>query len=151
MKIEIDQSGKIEYYVDTIIAFRNNEQFSILLERKLKNEILTRYRKKHKDIVYRLFAICIYYCIKDYLDKIQSIIIDIEYKGREIDIKKHLLRFIWRIKPNFDKDRIQFDIIGKKSRAHRLAYQTFIGKLAPNKILTTKEIESLLCQKFQNF
>ncbi|MBI2448802.1 hypothetical protein HYV49_00720 [Candidatus Pacearchaeota archaeon] len=144
MRIEIDQSGKIESYINTIIAFRNGEQFSVLLDRKTKNEIITNYRGKYKDIIYRLFAICIFYCIKTYLDKTQKIIIDIEYKGREKDIKKHLLRFIWRVKPNFNKDIIQFDIIGKKSRAHRLAYQTFIGKLAPNRILTKKEVEELL-------
>lgn len=144
MKIEIDQSGKIEDYVNTIVAFRNNEQFSVLLDRKLKNEILTRYRKKHKDIIYWLFAICVYYCIRNYLDKIQHIIIDIEYKGKEADIKKYLLRFILKYYPKFEKDKIRFDVIGKKSRAHRLAYQTFIGKLAPNKVLIKKEIESLL-------
>lgn len=144
MRIEIDQSGKIESYINTVIAFRNGEQFSIFLDRKIKNEIITNYRIKYKDIIYRLFSICIFYCIKDYLDKIQNIFIDVEYKGREKDIKKHLLRFIWRIKSDFDKDKIQFDIIGKKSRAHRLAYQTFIGKLAPNKVLTRKEVEELL-------
>lgn len=144
MKIEVDQSGKIEYYTNTVVAFRNSEQFSILLNRKIKNEILTKYRKEHRDITYRLFAICVYYCVKDYLDKIQKIIIDLEYTGKERDIKKYLLLFIRRIKPNFDKDRIQFDKIGKISPAHRLAYQTFIGKLAPNKILSKKEIETLL-------
>ncbi len=28
MNIEIDQSGKIEQYTDTVIAFRNKEQYS---------------------------------------------------------------------------------------------------------------------------
>ncbi len=144
MKIEIDQSGKIEDYVNTIVAFRNGEQFSVLLERKVKRDIMIKYSKEYKDIKYRLFAVCIFYCIKNYLDKIQNIVIDVEYQGRERDIKKHLLRFIHRVSPEFDKDRINFYTIGKKSGAHRIAYQTFKGKLSPNKTITMKEVEDII-------
>ena len=144
MHIEIDQSGKIEDYLDTVVAFRNKEQYTVLLKRKIKNEILTKYRNKYKDIRYRLFAILIYFCIKNYLNRVQLIIIDNEYEKREIDIKKHLLRFIWKDHPNFDKELIKFSRIGKKSSAHRLAYQTFCGKLAPNKIITKNEVENLI-------
>ena len=144
MKIEVDMSRKIENYLDTIVAFRNSEQYTVLLKRKIKIEILTEYRKKHKDIHYRLFAILIYLCIKDYLNRIRLIAIDMEYEGREIDIKKHLLRIIWKDRFDFDKRLITFSMIGKKSRAHRLAYQTFIGKLAPNKVLTKKDVEELI-------
>ncbi len=144
MHIEIDQSGKIENYLDTVVAFRNDEQYSVLLNRKIKMEILTEYRTKYKDIHYRLFAILIYYCIKNYLNKTELIVIDKEYEGREHDIKKHLLRLIWKDKPNFDKRLIMFSAIGKKSNAHRVAYQTFSGKLAPNKILTKKEVADFI-------
>ena len=144
MHIEIDQSGKIEDYLDTVVAFRNKEQYTVLLKRQIKTEILTHYRTKHKDVHYRLFAILIYYCIKNYLDKIQLIVIDNEYERRDADIKKHLLRLIWKENPNFDKRLIIFSNIGKKSTAHRLAYQTFIGKLAPNKIITKNEVENLV-------
>ena len=144
MHIEIDQSGKIEDYLDTVVAFRNKEQYAVLLNRKIKTEILTEYRKKHKDIHYRLFAILVYYCIRNYLNKTELIVIDKEYEGREADIKKHLLRLIWKDYPNFDKGLIRFANIGKKSNAHRIAYQTFIGKLAPNRILTKNEVENLI-------
>ncbi len=145
MRIEVDQSGKIEQTdMDTVVAFRNDEQYSVLLKKKIKVEVLTEYRHKYKDIHYRLFAILILYCIKNYLHKIQLIIIDIEYERRDIDIKIHLLRLVWKDYPNFDKRLIRFENIGKKSNAHRLAYQTFSGKLAPNKILTEREIRELL-------
>lgn len=144
MHIEVDMSGKIEDYLDTVVAFRNKEQYAVLLDRKIKTRILTEYRTKHKDIHYRLFAVLIYYCIKNYLNKMELIVIDKEYEGREADIKKHLLRFIWKEYPNFDKRLIRFENIGKKSNAHRLAYQTFSGKLAPNKILTEREVRELL-------
>lgn len=145
MKIEVDMSGKIEQTdMDTVVAFRNDEQYSILLKKKIKVEILTEYRNKYKDIHYRLFAILIFYCVKSYLHKIQLIIIDIEYERRDIDIKKHLLSFIRKKYLDFDKNLIMFSRIGKNSRAHRLAYQTFIGKLAPNKIVTKEEVEKLI-------
>ena len=110
----------------------------------MKVEILIDYRNKYKDIHYRLFAVLIFYCIRNYLHKIQLIVIDIEYERRDADIKKHLLSFIWKDYSNFDKNLITFSRIGKDSRAHRLAYQTFIGKLAPNKILSKSEVENLI-------
>lgn len=145
MHIEVDQSGKIEQtHVDTVIAFRNGEQYSVLLKKKIKVEILSEYRKKHKDIHYRLFAILVFYCIRNYLHKMQLIVIDIEYERRDADIKKHLIRFIWKDYPKFDKGLIIFSRVGKESKAHKLAYQTFAGKLSPNKIVTKEEVEDLL-------
>ena len=145
MHIEVDQSGKIEQTdLDTVVAFRNDEQYSILLKKNIKVDILTKYRNKYKDFHYRIFAILIFYCIRNYLHKIQLIIIDIEYEGREEDVKRNLLRFIWKSKPNFDKKLIKFSRIGKKSDAHRIAYQTSVGKLAPNKIITMKEVKNLI-------
>lgn len=145
MHIEIDQSGKIEQTnVDTVVAFRNSEQYSVLLEKKIKVEILSEYRNKHKDIHYRLFAILAFYCIRNYLTRIELIVVDIEYEGRDEDIKRNLLRLIWRIRPNFDKKLIKFSRIGKESNAHKVAYQTFAGKLAPNKIITKKEVEKAI-------
>ena len=145
MRVEVDMSGKIEQTeMNTVVAFRNKEQFTVLLQRKIKTEFLTKYRSKYKDVHYRLFAILIYYCIKDYLSKIQLVIIDNEYEGREEDVKRNLLRLIWKTHPNFDKKLITISRIGKKSNTHRVAYQTFVGKLSPNKIITKKEVEELI-------
>src|SRR3989338_3125557 len=109
MRVEVDMSGKIEQTeIDTVVAFRNDEQYSIMLKKKIKTEILKEYRNKYKDIHYRLFAILIYYCIKNYLNKVQQIVIDQEYEGREEDIKRNLLRVIWKDYPSFDKKLIKF-------------------------------------------
>ena len=145
MRIEVDMSGKIEQTdVDTVVAFRNDEQYSVLIKKKVKVDILTDYRNKYKDIHYRLFAVLIFYCIRNYLHKIQLILIDIEYERREEDIKRNLLRIIWKKHSHFDKKIINFSRIGKKSHAHKLAYQTFIGKLSPNKIITKNEVKILI-------
>ena len=145
MHIEIDQSGKIEQTdMDTVVAFRNSEQYSVLLKKETKREILSEYRNRYKDVHYRLFAVLVFYCIRNYLHKIQLIVIDIEYERRDADIKKHLIRYIRTEYPDFDKNLIIFSRIGKESKAHRLAYQTLIGKLAPNEIITKKEIGDLM-------
>ena len=145
MRIEVDMSGKIEQTnADTVVVFRNDGQYSVLLKKKIKAEILIEHRNKYKDIHYRLFAILIYYCIRNYLNRVQQIVIDQEYENKEEDIKRNLLRVIWKHYPNFDKKLIKFSRIGKKSNAHRVAYQTFIGKLAPNKIITKMEVEKLI-------
>lgn len=144
MHIEVDMSGKIEDYLDTVVAFRNKEQYTVMLQRKIKTEIITKYRSKYKDVYYRLFAILVYFCIRNHLTKVKSIIIDEEYEGRGEDIKRNLLRVIWKEFPNFDKGLIKFSRIGKKSGAHRIAYQTFVGKLAPNKLITEKEVKELI-------
>ena len=145
MRIEVDQSGKIEQTnIDTVVAFRNDEQYSVLLKKKIKIEILTEYRNRYGDIHYRLFAILIFYCVKNYLSKIELIIVDIEYEGRDEDIKRNLLRLIWKIHPTFDKKIIKFSRIGKESNSHKVAYQTFAGKLAPNKIITKNEVEKVI-------
>ncbi|MCG2700748.1 hypothetical protein L6267_01105 [Candidatus Parcubacteria bacterium] len=47
---------------------------------------------------------------------------------------------IRKIKPNFDKNNISFNQIGKKSKAHFLAYETAIGKRQPDINIREKDI-----------
>jgi len=70
--------------------------------------------------------------IKDHLKEINQIIIDEEYPGWGFQIKDYLLTEIRKIKPNFDKNNISFNRIGKKSKAHLRAYEITIGKRQPD-------------------
>lgn len=141
MHIEVDQSGKIEdLRQDTVIAFSNKEQFSVLFPRKLKREIIYEYRNKIRQLIQRLFAICIFYCVKDYIHNKELIMIDLEYLGWEADIKTYLIPILRCKYKNFDKKIIKFNHIGKKSPAHKIAKSTNQGEIKPNKILTKKEI-----------
>ncbi|MCG2700747.1 hypothetical protein L6267_01100 [Candidatus Parcubacteria bacterium] len=66
MKIEIDQSGKIENTgKDTIIAFSNGSFGSISISAKDKREIQRIFRKigKPRVFVYRVFAVLIFLLI----------------------------------------------------------------------------------------
>ena len=138
MKIEVDQSGKIENSCDTVIAFSNKEQFTVLLPQKLKNKLLKSITPK-RQAIYKIFARAVYCCIKDYLDIDKQIIMDDEYRKHGNDIKSYLLNDIRKEKQLFNKHLIIIRPIGEKSKAHKIAYQTFCCKLKPNKILTEKD------------
>lgn len=125
MVIEIDQSEKIEYtHKNTVVAFSNGIFGSIIIKSKEKRKIQEIFRKagKPKIFVYDLFAALIFILLKKHINKIERIVIDEEYPGKENIIKNFLLREIRKIRPNFFKESIIFARIGKKSPAHFLAY-----------------------------
>lgn len=129
MQIEIDQSWKIE---DTnkksVIAFSNSTSASLLISAKEKKAIQQLYRQAGKPeiFVYRLFSVLIFILVKDYLEQVDSIVVDTEYPGKEALIKDFILQLIWKYKdPSFNKNKLWFKQIGKRSRAHKVAYATF--------------------------
>ncbi len=143
MRIEIDQSGKIENTgKNTIIAFSNDEFKSIFISAKDKREIQKIFRRagKQKVFIYRVFAVLIFILIKDHLKKIHQIVIDEEYPGKSVLIKSFLLLEIRKINPQFLKENINFQKIGKKSRAHFLAYGAAIGRKQADLRVNSKEI-----------
>ena len=147
MKIEIDQSGKIENTgKDTIVAFSDGIFASIIISAKDKREIQKVFRKtgKNRIFVYRLFAILIFILIKKHIKNIQQITIDTEYPGKSPVIKDFLLREIRKSFPDFHKDNIVFAQIGKKSKAHYLAYGVAIRKKQPDMVAGVKEVLKLV-------
>jgi hypothetical protein len=73
--------------------------------------------------------------LKDRTQYSQIITIDNEYPGHEKDIKALLLNHL-RINPN----HIRFREIGKDCSSHRIANQTFSGKLKPNEIISREQL-----------
>jgi hypothetical protein len=141
MRIEVDQSGKIEQLnKDTYIAFSNDEQYCIKLPKKTKQEISFTYRSKIKQLIQKIFAICVYHCLIDYLHNKRLIVIDQEYEGWEPFIKRELINHITHIYPYFDRNIIVFNKITKESRAHKLALRSYREEERPNKILSKEEI-----------
>lgn len=143
MDIEIDQSGKIENTSkNTIIAFSNNIFGSIFISAQNKREIQKVFRNagRSRMFVYKLFAILIFLLVGKHLGNIDQIIIDDEYPGKGYLIKNFLFQEIQKINPSFSADNITIKIIGKKSRAHYVAYGVAIGKKLPDKRVNIKEI-----------
>lgn len=147
MRIEIDQSGKIENTnKDTIVAFSNRVFGSILIEAKDKREIQEIFRRigKSRVFIYKLFAILIFLLIKNHLKKIEEIVIDEEYPGKSVLIKDFLLREIRKVYPKFSKENIFFKPIGKKSKAHNIAYNTFKKRRKADIIVGKKILKFLI-------
>lgn len=131
MDIEIDQSGKIEdTNKNTVVAFSNSRFKSVLIGAKEKREVQKLFRRigRSRMFVYRSFAILIFLLIRRHLKEIQKITIDEEYPGKESLIKNLLFQEIRAVNADFDKKNIVFRRIGKKSRAHFVAYGVAAGK-----------------------
>ena len=142
MKIEIDQSGKIEDTNRlTVIAFSNDHSKSLLITAKDKKSIQSIFRKINQPRIFisQVFAAAVYYIAKDELKNINTIIIDNEYPGHEKYIKKLIIKFFENDNIKTDKVQIHFRSIGKKSKAHNVAYKAFKIKRASDK-LTSKQI-----------
>lgn len=143
MRIEIDQSGKIENTSkNTIIAFSNGVFKSILIRATDKRKIQKIFREsgRARIFVYRLFAVLIFVLIKKHIKTINQIVIDEEYPGKSGVIKNFLLQEIRKVQPNFSKEIVSFQRITKKSKAHYLAYGVAIGKKLPDETVALKEI-----------
>ena len=95
MKIFIDQSGKVEYTSHpTIVAYSNGYQKSIYISNKDKQEILHVFREVEKPdmFTFRTFGILMSILVEKDINKITSIIIDIEYPGNGDLIKDTFLQ-----------------------------------------------------------
>lgn len=143
MKILIDQSNKIEYTRrDTVLAFSNGKQKSILIKAKDKREIQKIFREAGKPyiFIYKTFAILIYLLIKDNLGKVQQIAIDKEYAGQESVIKNFLLELLRKHGSILRAEDISFVLVGKKHNCHKLAIDVLRGNNKPDIIVTKKEV-----------
>jgi len=151
MKIERDQSGKIEETnVDTVIALSNGVKFSVRIHRRTKRRLQEEFRKqgRPKFFRYKTFATGVYILIKDFANKADDIVIDTEYVGNDRLIKNLIMDFVKSAETkNILKQQISFKQIGKKSPAHILAISVFRGKKKASRIIQYDEIRKLAIKK----
>jgi len=139
MKIEIDQSGKIEdTSKHTFLAFSNGEHFILKISAAEKRKLQRYFRKigKAKLFIFLTFTALVIILLKNLKSKNNQITIDIEYPGRSPQIKN----FIKIYYPDFPIEDINFHQIGKKSKAHYLAHGTAIKMLNPDLIINANQI-----------
>lgn len=143
--IEVDQSGKVEQFdVNTIVALSNHHKYSVLLPKSVKQAIYYENKLRISDLKYKLFAITTFYCIKDFIDDDNLIVICKEYTGNERLIKEAILGLLNRSSINVSHNSINFGILTKSSPAHELAISVFRKQTEPDLVLTRKHIENLL-------
>src|SRR3989344_22848 len=139
MKIEIDQSGKIEdTQHDTVMAFANGRSRSVRMTGKTKRRLQEIYRQVGKPnlFVINTFCVAIFLLFKEDLNKLPEIVIDEEYSCYEELIEKILREMInQKCDPN-----IVFERVGKSSSAHIVAVETFRRRRKADEILTFQRI-----------
>lgn len=143
MKVEIDQSGKIEKTnKHTFLAYSNGHHFVLKISSVEKQKIQRYFRGENKPnlFVYFTFASLIVLLLENLKEENVQIVIDIEYPGRGVLIKNLIKNLV----PTFPVDDISFHLIGKKSRAHFLAYGTAIKKMNPDMIVNADQVIDLI-------
>lgn len=141
--VEVDQSGKIEQTnTDTVLAFANGISYSIRIPARIKRSAFAYLRGHHPEVQerkmlpLRMFAAGLYLLFRSHLACLGVIRIDVEYVGREADIKALLLRLIWRDLPSFDANRIVFHHVGKGSSAHAVAAEVAKSRRIADEIIS---------------
>ncbi|MEZ4708457.1 MAG: hypothetical protein R3A44_14700 [Caldilineaceae bacterium] len=144
MHVEVDQSGKIgQTNVDTVLAFSNGVHFSVLIPRRVKQECARRLRTtglSAEAIYMRLFATGLYILLKEHIGKVDRVLIDTEYFGKEASIKEHLYNLFRRSNIQVFRHQVVFGYIGKESSAHKVALDTYRRIRSANRILSADEI-----------
>lgn len=147
MKVEIDQSGKVEVTsAKTVIA--DSAGRNLVISAKNKKLIQELYRKADKPrmFVYELFSLLVAILIKQSYLKENIYVVDIEYYRQDDLLRRMILHFLLKLKIVARKDQIIFRAIGKRSKAHDNAYLIFIGKNKTGKKITLKELLKYLLQ-----
>jgi hypothetical protein len=145
MAYQVDQSNKIEKTnKNTAIALANSSEFVILITGKTKRKLQELFRQKGKPhlFIYKTFAACIVILLRESKIQYNEIVIDIEYTGKEKMIKSMIYEVLDRLYEKLPE--IKFQAIGKKNKAHNLAYLTAQKKKIPNKIINFSEIKKIM-------
>jgi hypothetical protein len=91
-----------------------------------------------------MLAAAFYLLLKDDLHRLDLITIDVEFAGREADLRGMLLNLIWRTAPYFRKDQLALSRVGKHSPAHQVAITVYRQQQLPDRVVTRKQfIEAL--------
>lgn len=147
LRIEVDQSGKIETPHRTVLAFSNGQQYAVIIPTRVKREVIGRLRARGLSrslAAIRLFAAALWLLLRDVIDTATEIAIDTEYIGHEADIKAALLRLAWRRGGKIEAHTIVFNAIGKKSGAHKRAIGVYRGELSADRVITVGDLLAVL-------
>jgi hypothetical protein len=148
MHIKVDQSGRIEQPVDTVLAFSDTIDFAILIPREVKRNILKYLRenleKDKETAAVIVFAAGTFLLIREMLTRIDYVEIDEEFTGKEATIKGILMRLARQRGIELPKRMIGFGRIGKTAGAHKRAIAVTRGQSKPERYVTEAELFALI-------
>lgn len=137
MQIYIDQSGKVEDTSKlTIVAYANGIEKTLKISGVEKRKLIKTMRVldyPKTTFIYKAFAGLIFLLVKNLIDK--------EYPRHEPTIKEILLQLFQ--KHTLSIPEISFGLVGKQSRAHKIAIETFRGARKPDLVVKAKEVLKL--------
>jgi hypothetical protein len=139
LKIEIDQSGKIETPHLTALAYANGQHYTILISTRVKREVIGRLRARglsRSRAAIRVFAAAVWLLLRDVIGEVSHVTIDAEYPGHEAQIKSDVLEIAKLQKRPIDPNVIEFGLIGKKSGAHQRAIEVYRGNELADRLIT---------------
>lgn len=146
MLVEVDQSGKVEdTAVDTVVGIANKRfSYSVRLPAREKRKLQRVFRQQGIAPLfpYRVFSALIYFAIR-HNRRIQEIVIDTEYTGKDDLIRLYLTRHVRRFQPKRTMPHISFASIGRSSPAHEVAINTYRGRRTPDITIHSSDIIAL--------
>lgn len=144
MRVEIDQSGKIEETGKlTIVAFANGRVKILKISSSEKRKLLSTLREldhPRKTFIYKAFSALIFLLLAS--GDVREVLVDNEYPGHEATIKDWVLK-LFR-KKGKRPPQIYIGFVGKESPAHKAAIAAYRGKLKPDRIVKADDVTRLL-------
>jgi hypothetical protein len=148
---EVDQSIKVNDLArDSVLAIADGISFAIVIPASVKRALMQYLRGKGKSrtaVAVFTFSIGLYLLLKNVIHAVDQILIDVEYMGREAEIKGALVNYLRRDDPSFDPARVIFGHIGKKSRAHHLAIEIARRRRTANRRISEAEIFEVIAKR----
>ncbi len=149
-RIEVDVSGAVaQTSVTSVFALSNGTSYSILISSKIKKLALIYFRQTaderfHETFYFRLYIAGLAILLSKFVMEVTDVILDTELYGKDRVIKQEMLNYFGA---NLDTNKISFKQIGRKSPAHFLAKNVFLGKILPNKTVRLEDLKKFLKQK----
>jgi len=152
MRIEIDQSGKLDFPGPSIFAFSNGECGSIYVGHKVKLKVFNYYEKHphysketmRKRIKVRFFVACVSFLLTKLKNRKGKIVIDNELDSYQDYLKELLIHRLQKLGFSIKQVSIDVDSVGKKSPADFLAGEVRVGKRKPDIVVSFEDLIPLL-------
>ncbi|MBU3924153.1 MAG: hypothetical protein KJ592_04500 [Nanoarchaeota archaeon] len=143
MKLHIDISGQVQQKnLNSALGCKRDDgaEKSVFLKSKIKKDVLLKHKGQVTNLIEKIHCILIYYCVRDFLDGIDEIIICKDVDFRKL---KNLLLLLMG-----DKlagiNIVQRKSNSEKSFAHNVALKTKRNKKHAQLNVTRRMIEDIL-------
>lgn len=144
MKVEIDISGQIQQlnYDSALGCKGDGIERSVFLRSETKKEVIKKYKGQVTNLIEKLHCIMIYYCIKDFVNEIDTMKICTDVNFRRLG---NLLPFLFKDENYLKGIRIKRRKGNEKdSKAHRVALRAFRKRKFADLLITKEMIEEAL-------